>query len=80
MHRLLQQVYPITEDDLAFRATLALDDEGRALAFDRLRKDYWPRRDCSAYRLEQTLPDPVVQRLARHLGFDCAGLIQCGQQ
>lgn len=65
---LLRKVYPVEQDDQALRQTMCLDThEARALAFDKLRKDYWPRRECSAYDLRE-VPIANQQQMA-NLGF-----------
>jgi erythronate-4-phosphate dehydrogenase len=70
VQRLLQQVYPLCNDDAAMRNTLANTDENeRASAFDRLRKDYWPRRDFPAYRIGQAMERPVLRQVFQRLGF-----------
>lgn len=66
---LLRQVYPVERDDQALRATMSLtNDLERAVAFDLLRKNYWPRRECSAYYLSQS-NHPDRQQKMKSLGF-----------
>ena len=65
---LLQVIYPIQQDDCNFRKTLNIvNDNERANAFDMLRKNYWQRRECSAYRLHVMPTDDMAQ--IKSLGF-----------
>ena len=65
---LLQIIYPIQHDDHAFRKTLDIvTDNERASAFDALRKNYWPRRECSAFRLNVAPVADIAQ--LKYLGF-----------
>ncbi len=65
---LLQSIYPIQHDDHAFRKTLDIvTDNERASAFDALRKNYWPRRECSAFRLNVAPVADIAQ--LKYLGF-----------
>jgi len=63
------QVYPIINDDTAFRATLLLADAERALAFDQLRKQYWPRREFAAYPISGLLANDAEAEFIKNLGF-----------
>lgn len=63
------QVYPIINDDAAFRATLLLADAERALAFDQLRKQYWPRREFAAYPISGLLANDAEAEFIKNLGF-----------
>ena len=68
--RLLRQIYPIEQDDCALRQTMScVTKEERALAFDQLRKHYWPRRECSAYQLADIHSATRQQEMA-NLGFN----------
>lgn len=51
VHNCLKHVYDVRCDDQALRELLKLPDDQWAAGFDRLRKHYWPRRECSAYRV-----------------------------
>ncbi len=51
LSQVLQKAYPIFEDDKQFRATMLLADHERALAFDALRKSYWPRRQFATHQV-----------------------------
>lgn len=66
--RLLSVIYPIEQDNHAFKQTLLITDESeRATAFDALRKHYWPRRESSAYHLQSA---PFIYKEAlQALGF-----------
>lgn len=50
---LVRAAWRITDDDTAFRATLGDDDDARAAAFDRLRKQYPLRREFATVELAQ---------------------------
>lgn len=70
LHQFVSQAYPIYEDDRRMRETLSLPEEQRAQAFDRLRKDYWPRRDFSAYVVDQPVTDLDLRQLMEKMGFN----------
>lgn len=65
--RLLRQVFNVIQDDRSFRSTLHLEDRGRA--FDQLRKQYRPRRECSAYRVIGAAEGAQVQSALNAFGF-----------
>ncbi len=67
--QLVAQAYPIMNDDAAFRATMSLAENERALAFDGLRKHYWPRREFAAYQLAGQFQSTVSADLSKKLGF-----------
>lgn len=74
---LMRAAWRITDDDDAFRATLDADDDARATAFDRLRKQYPLRREFSTVELvddEQLAARlPADERaMLRAQGFPCA--------
>ena len=61
----LEHVYDITADHQRLLASLDEAGRERGIAFDRLRKEYPPRRECSAYRVEaDTLDDEVAAALS----------------
>lgn len=62
------QAYDICRDDAALRALLLLPSAQRAAGFDRLRRDYPPRREFAAYRIASVL-DSRVQEQITALGF-----------
>ena len=67
---LLQAIYPIQQDDHIFRKTLnSVNDNERASAFDALRKNYWQRRECSAYRLNLDIASVADVEPLKCLGF-----------
>jgi erythronate-4-phosphate dehydrogenase len=68
-YQLAIQAYPIINDDAAFRATMALTEQERALAFDGLRKHYWPRREFAAYQLSGQLDSQTEREMIKNLGF-----------
>ena len=49
----MRHVYDVCNDDRALRRTLELPAAERGMAFDRLRKEYAPRRECSAYNINE---------------------------
>ncbi|MBD1574943.1 4-phosphoerythronate dehydrogenase [Vibrio sp. S11_S32] len=52
LHNLTQLIYDVRHDDAVFRREMSrLDGKAQAQAFDRLRKQYWDRREYSAIRL-----------------------------
>lgn len=62
--------YPIQRDDQAFRASLATDSaELRAQGFDRLRKQYWPRREFAAQSVAVHNASPWLRQQLAVLGF-----------
>ncbi len=71
--KLLQQLssmfYQPLKDDAALRATLSLDVQARAVAFDRLRKEYGVRREMLATRLCLPAGNQPLQQLAQALGM-----------
>lgn len=64
---LLRQVYPIEQDDQAFRQSLLMPAAQRGVAFDKLRKVYWSRRESSAYDVS-CVPSSQIQPMTQ-LGF-----------
>lgn len=64
----IRLLYDPYRDDRALRATLALAPEARALAFDRLRKQYPVRREFARLRLEGVHQRALAERLDA-LGF-----------
>lgn len=62
LHNLIQLIYDVRKDDALFRRQI-----GPAGAFDKMRKDYWDRREYSAVCLTGN-PDCNLQPLAE-LGF-----------
>jgi len=62
--------YDIREDDARLRATLSLPATGRALAFDRLRRDYPMRREFSESTVLLHEPAGALAQLLSGLGFE----------
>lgn len=64
--------YDITGDDRRMREALAVDDpEKRAAAFDRLRKQYPPRREFSCYQIDSSEQlQPQLRAYLKALGFE----------
>lgn len=69
LSQVLQAAYPIFNDDEQFRATMQLPDNERALAFDLLRKHYWPRRQFASHQLIVEQIDIVAIDMLKKLGF-----------
>ncbi|HEX5057083.1 MAG TPA: 4-phosphoerythronate dehydrogenase [Gammaproteobacteria bacterium] len=70
LRSLVLQVYDICRDDMALRALLSLPPEQRSAGFDRLRRDYPPRREFAAYRCSLASgPDSILQKQLAGLGF-----------
>ena len=69
----LWQVYDVAADHQRLLAILQMPDNERGAAFDRLRKEYPSRRECSAYEVTgQGLADEVTSML-RAFDFELAG-------
>ncbi len=66
----VRHAYDIEVDDADLRATLSLPDPERAVAFDRLRREYRVRREFRAFEIvaEPDVPAVAVETL-RALGF-----------
>ncbi len=62
--------YDVRQDDARLRATLSLPDAERALAFDRLRKDYPLRREFSESSVLLDEPAGALAQLLSGLGFE----------
>lgn len=69
IHYAIQCVYNIVADSERFKALLASPLEERSLLFDKLRKEYPIRRECSHYLLEGLSGDAKVRSQAMALGF-----------
>lgn len=65
----LWHVYDARRDDRALRNTLNLSDKGRAAEFDRLRRQYWPRRECGAYQVSAENMTADTLKLLEVYGF-----------
>ena len=65
----MSRVYDITADDQRMRNTFDLPEVERGQAFDRLRKDYPMRRECSAYAIDQASINPEHIDLVKSFGF-----------
>lgn len=67
---LVLQAYDIRRDDAALRALLPLPKEQRAAGFDRLRRDYPPRREFAAWRCRLNREiDGALQKQLAGFGF-----------
>jgi erythronate-4-phosphate dehydrogenase len=72
VHKALTHVYDVREDDRSLRSSVGLPSEHRATEFDRLRKQYPVRRECSAYTVELQKPSPEIRKAMEIFGFDCS--------
>jgi len=72
MRQCLVHVYDVRRDDQMLRHSMKMAVDERAAEFDRLRKHYWPRRECGAYQVsaENIAPD-IVEALEVY-GFTVA--------
>lgn len=68
LRTICRAVYDPRRDDVAFRRSLIEDEEGRRLAFDRLRKDYPLRREIDGLQIEIVGSQPALEQLASALG------------
>ena len=62
--------YDVRQDDARLRATLSLPAAERAIAFDRLRKDYPVRREFTEATVQLDDPDGAIGKLLSGLGFE----------
>lgn len=69
LSQVLQMAYPILNDDQQLRVTMQLPDNERALAFDLLRKNYWPRRQFASHQVIVEQADVVAIDMLKKLGF-----------
>lgn len=65
---LCRGVYDPRRDDADFRRSLSEDSDKQRLAFDRLRKDYPPRREIEGLRVHIDGPAPALERIVTALG------------
>jgi erythronate-4-phosphate dehydrogenase len=65
---LCRGVYDPRCDDADFRRSLSEDTDKQRLAFDRLRKDYPPRREIEGLRVHIDGPAPALERIVTALG------------
>ena len=61
-------VYDPRRDDSAFRRSLTDDEEQRQIGFDRLRKQYPPRREIEGLEIAISAAQPSLEQLVRALG------------
>ena len=69
LSQVLQTAYPIFNDDQQLRATMLLADTERALAFDSLRKHYWPRRQFASHQVIVDQQDVAAIEMLKKLEF-----------
>lgn len=68
LETLCRAVYDPRRDDAAFRRSLVGDAAARRSGFDRLRKEYPPRREIDGLEVELDGDDPQLARIVRALG------------
>ena len=61
--------YPILEDDARMRRLADMRPEDGAGYFDRMRKEYWLRREFEAFTVELTSAAREAGQILRKLGF-----------
>ncbi|NKQ10784.1 4-phosphoerythronate dehydrogenase PdxB [Pseudomonas sp. SST3] len=61
-------VYDPRSDDAAFRRTLSESEEQRRIDFDRLRKQYPPRREIDGLHIDISSAQPQLEQLVQALG------------
>lgn len=69
LSKVLQAAYPIFNDDQQLRATMQLPETERALAFDLLRKHYWPRRQFASHQVIIDQQDVAAIEMLKKLDF-----------
>ena len=69
LSQVLQAAFPIFTDDEQLRATMLLADTERALAFDLLRKHYWPRRQFASHQVIVDQQDVTAIEMLKKLEF-----------
>lgn len=69
LSQVLQAAFPIFTDDEQLRATMQLADTERALAFDLLRKHYWPRRQFASHHVIVDQQDVEAIEMLKKLEF-----------
>ena len=68
----LFNVYDISRDDKNLKATLQRPPAEQAAAFDKLRRDYPPRRECAAYQVKSTGLSAATKKPLEAFGFTMA--------
>lgn len=70
LHNLTQLIYDVRQDDALFRRVIdEADSEKQAKAFDRMRKEYWDRREYSAITVSATPQSNAKLTPLYQLGF-----------
>lgn len=70
--RAVRAVYDIMCDDAAMRDLLGIPDATQGAYFDRLRKQYWRRREFQNTRVTVTPPDSRLEQRLAGIGFRTA--------
>jgi erythronate-4-phosphate dehydrogenase len=66
---IVSQAYPIARDDAELRASAVDDYEQRGRNFDRLRKEYYRRREYPNFRIQTQNASESLKQKLRGLGF-----------
>jgi len=69
LSRTVRAVYDIMRDDAAMRDLLGMPDAAHGAYFDRLRKEYWRRREFQNTRTCVSPPDQRLERQLAGIGF-----------
>ncbi|MFP6597513.1 MAG: 4-phosphoerythronate dehydrogenase [Candidatus Hydrogenedentota bacterium] len=69
LREIVRHAYPISDDDQRLRAAMAHNSGSPGIAFDRLRRDYWTRREFSAYRVDSSAIGAETEQYCEALGF-----------
>ncbi|MFP6616532.1 MAG: DUF3410 domain-containing protein, partial [Candidatus Hydrogenedentota bacterium] len=72
LREIVRHAYPISDDDQRLRAAMAHNSGTPGIAFDRLRRDYWTRREFSAYRVDSSAIGAETELYCEALGFKLA--------
>lgn len=69
LRAIVRYAYPVMEDDQRLRTAMADNSGSHGAAFDRLRRDYWVRREFGAYRVDSSVIDAETAKYSDALGF-----------
>ena len=67
--RIVEEAYPLMNDDAALRTIAGMNSEDRGRRFDSLRKNYPVRREFHAFELDLEQSGPQLEKAALGLGF-----------
>lgn len=69
LRAIIRHAYPILEDDKCLRTQMAENGGSHGAAFDRLRKNYWTRREFGAFRVDTRMIGADLSARCELLGF-----------